>query len=142
MSQRPCRTVGFTVAVDIADCQKSSGRRLAIRSNHAKAIRDKVSMPVLGVPHNERMPEFYLVLEGPETPREELENAVFEAGFDDSSLTVRDGPCAAIWIWHRAGELTHVVDEAFEAGKQAAGLSVLSRRNGKRPSSRSSPTSR
>jgi hypothetical protein len=65
--------------------------------------------------------EFYLVLEDPEIT-EELENAVFEAGFDDSSLTVR-GPRAAIWIRRRPGELKRVVREAIEQAKNG-GLRV------------------
>jgi len=56
-------------------------------------------------------PEFYLVLNADELT-EALENAVFEAGFDDSSLTMRGGQ-AAIWIRHRPGELTQVVRAAL-----------------------------
>ena len=56
-------------------------------------------------------PEFYIVLKNDE-PTEELENAVYEAGFDDSSLTMRGGG-AAIWIRHRPGDLTHVVREGL-----------------------------
>ena len=66
-------------------------------------------------------PEFYLVLKDHEL-HEQLENAVFEAGFDDSSLTMRGGS-AAIWICHRPGELTTLVREAL-AQARAGGLSV------------------
>ncbi|NOY41679.1 MAG: hypothetical protein GXP26_07585 [Planctomycetes bacterium] len=66
-------------------------------------------------------PEFYLILNSVELD-EGLENAVFEAGFDDSSLTVRGGR-AAIWIRHRPGELTQVVREALEQARQG-GLDV------------------
>ena len=52
-----------------------------------------------------------------------IENAVFEAGFDDSELTVRGGH-AAIWVCHREGELTELVREAL-AQARAAGLRVL-----------------
>ena len=66
-------------------------------------------------------PEFYLVLKHHEL-HEELENAVFEAGFDDSELTIR-GDRAAIWICHRQGELTDVVRHAL-AQAHAARLDV------------------
>lgn len=67
-------------------------------------------------------PEFYLILKDDDLT-EELENAVFEAGFDDSSLTMRGGG-AAIWIRHRPGELTHVVREALEQARKG-GLQVV-----------------
>ncbi len=57
-------------------------------------------------------PEFYLVLEDTDL-HESLENAVFEAGFDDSELTMRGGK-AAIWVCHRQGELTALVREALK----------------------------
>ena len=68
-----------------------------------------------------KTPEFYLVLKNREleTP---LENAVFEAGFDDSELTVRNDR-AAIWICHREGELTDLVREAL-AQARAGGIEV------------------
>ena len=66
-------------------------------------------------------PEFYLVLRDDHL-HEALENVVFEAGFDDSELTMRGGH-AAIWITHRAGELTKLVREALAAAKQG-GLNV------------------
>jgi hypothetical protein len=66
-------------------------------------------------------PEFYLILKSDELT-EELENAVYEAGFDDSSLTMRGGG-AAIWIRHRPGELRQVVREALEQAVRG-GLSV------------------
>ena len=67
-------------------------------------------------------PEFYLILKADELT-EELENAVFEAGFDDSSLTMRGGG-AAIWIRHRPGDLRQVVHEALEQARKG-GLRVL-----------------
>ena len=67
-------------------------------------------------------PEFFLVLKDREL-HEGIENAVFEAGFDDSELTVRGGH-AAIWICHREGELTQLVREAL-AQAQLGGLHVL-----------------
>jgi hypothetical protein len=67
-------------------------------------------------------PEFYLVLNA-EDVTEELENSVFEAGFDDCSLTMRGGH-AAIWIRHRQGELMQVVRAAL-AEAYAAGIKVL-----------------
>ena len=66
-------------------------------------------------------PEFYLVLKDEEL-HEELENAVFEAGFDDSELTIR-GNRAAIWICHRPGELTDLVRQALTQAR-AGGLDV------------------
>lgn len=67
-------------------------------------------------------PEFYLVLRD-EHLHEALENDVYNAGFDDSALIMRNGH-AAIWITHRAGELTMLVREALAAAKRA-GLDVL-----------------
>jgi hypothetical protein len=67
-------------------------------------------------------PEFYLILKE-KALNEDLENAVFEAGFDDSSLIMRGGG-AAIWIRHRPGELKQVVREALEQARQG-GLRVL-----------------
>jgi len=66
-------------------------------------------------------PEFYLILKDCDLC-EELENAVYEAGFDDSELTVR-GDHAAIWVCHRAGELTQLVREALEQARNG-GLRV------------------
>jgi len=68
-----------------------------------------------------KTPEFYLVLRNREL-EEQLENAVFEAGFDDSELTVRNDR-AAIWICHREGELTDLVREAL-AQARAGGIEV------------------
>ena len=67
-------------------------------------------------------PEFYLILKDRDL-HEELENAVFEAGFDDSELTVR-GDHAAIWVCHREGEFTELVREALEQARNG-GLRVL-----------------
>jgi hypothetical protein len=67
-------------------------------------------------------PEFYLILRADELT-DELENSVFEAGFDDSSLTMRGGK-AAIWIRHRAGDFTDVVRQALREA-QSGGLRVL-----------------
>lgn len=69
-----------------------------------------------------KTPEFYLILKDHEL-EERLENAVFEAGFDDSELTVRDDH-AAIWICHREGELTDLVRTAL-AQARTGGLDVL-----------------
>jgi hypothetical protein len=66
-------------------------------------------------------PEFYLILTADDLD-EELENAVFEAGFDDALLTMRGGK-AAIWICHRQGELTDLMREAL-AQARASGLNV------------------
>ena len=66
-------------------------------------------------------PEFYLILTSDDLT-DELADKVYEAGFDDSSLTVRGGK-AAIWIRHRPGELRQVVHDALEEAKQG-GLRV------------------
>ncbi len=68
------------------------------------------------------MPEFYLILKDRDL-HDQLAKSVFEAGFDDSELTVR-GEHAAIWICHREGELTHLVREALEQAKNG-GIRVL-----------------
>lgn len=66
-------------------------------------------------------PEFYLILVADDLT-DELADSVYEAGFDDSSLTMRGGN-AAIWIRHRPGELTQVVREALRQAKEG-GLRV------------------
>jgi len=66
-------------------------------------------------------PEFYLILNADELT-DELADAVYEAGFDDSSLTMRGGR-AAIWIRHRSGEFTQVVRQALQEARQG-GLRV------------------
>jgi hypothetical protein len=65
--------------------------------------------------------EFYLVLKAREL-NEDLENAVFEAGFDDSSFTMRGGK-AAIWICHRQGEFKQVIHDALVEARKG-GLHV------------------
>jgi hypothetical protein len=67
-------------------------------------------------------PEFYLILKERDAD-DDLANVVFEAGFDDSELTVR-GNHVAIWICHRQGELTELVREALDQAR-SAGLQVL-----------------
>jgi hypothetical protein len=66
-------------------------------------------------------PQFYLVLRADDLD-EGIENAVFEAGFDDSLLTMRGGK-AAIWITDRPGDLTDLVREALTQARQA-GIAV------------------
>jgi len=61
-------------------------------------------------------PEFYLILRKNDLD-EAIENAVFEAGFDDSLLTMRGGH-AAIWITDRLGNLTDLVREALAQAKK------------------------
>ena len=63
-------------------------------------------------------PEFYLILKTEELT-DELADVVYEAGFDDSSLTMRGGK-AAIWIRHRPGELTQVVRQALQEARQGS----------------------
>lgn len=66
-------------------------------------------------------PEFYLILQAEELT-DELADAVYEAGFDDSGLIIRGGH-AAIWIRHREGEFSSVVREALRQAQQG-GLKV------------------
>ena len=66
-------------------------------------------------------PKFYLVLRADDL-NGEIEDAVFEAGFDDSLLTMRGGH-AAIWVTDRQGELTELVREALDQANRG-GLSV------------------
>lgn len=66
-------------------------------------------------------PEFYLILDADELT-DELADAVYEAGFDDSSFTMRNGK-AAIWIRHREGEFKEVIRRALEEA-QRGGLRV------------------
>lgn len=63
-------------------------------------------------------PEFFLVLNN-SVLDDKLENSVFEAGFDDSELTMR-GDRAAIWVCHRKGELTELVREALAQARGAS----------------------
>lgn len=67
-------------------------------------------------------PVFYLILKERDAD-DALANAVFEAGFNDSELTVR-GEHVAIWVCDREGELTQLVREALQQAK-AGGLQVL-----------------
>ena len=67
-------------------------------------------------------PEFYLILRDHSELTTELEDAVFEAGFDDSVLTIR-GPHAAIEVFARDGEVGDVVRHAIGQA-EAAGLIV------------------
>jgi hypothetical protein len=82
--------------------------------NHARAIRRKVD-DCPGV--YAMAPEFYLILKDTEL-RDELADAVFEAGFDDSELTMR-GDRVAIWVCHRPGQLTELVREALAQARSA-----------------------
>jgi hypothetical protein len=53
---------------------------------------------------------------------DEIADAVYEAGFDDSSFTMRRGN-AAIWVRHRPGKFVSVVRHALDKAKHG-GLSV------------------
>lgn len=66
-------------------------------------------------------PEFYLILRADDL-NEQIENSVFEAGFDDSLLTMRGGK-AAIWIRDREGEMAEVIRSALAQAKKS-GLAV------------------
>lgn len=65
--------------------------------------------------------EFYLVLKEADLT-DELADTVFEAGFDDCSLTMRNGH-AATWVTDRHGDLTELMREAV-AQANRGGLSV------------------
>jgi hypothetical protein len=67
-------------------------------------------------------PEFYIILKDQE-PDDSLADAVFEAGFDDSSFVMRSGH-AAIWVTDREGDLTDLVREALAQARKG-GLNVL-----------------
>lgn len=67
-------------------------------------------------------PEFYVILKADELT-DELEDAVYGAGFDDCSLVMRPGG-AAIWIRHRPGDMKEVMRTAVHQAEQG-GLHVL-----------------
>jgi hypothetical protein len=107
---------GAVTAIDSVECQ--SGQHLEVpRITRGQSDAKSTAAQEFLM----KMPEFYLVLRNRELD-EELENSVFEAGFDDSELTVRNDR-AAIWICHRQGELTTLVREAL-AQAQAAAIDV------------------
>jgi hypothetical protein len=66
-------------------------------------------------------PEFYLILDSSDLT-DELADRVYEAGFDDSSFTMRGGK-AAIWMCHRKGDFKQVVHDALEEAREG-GLKV------------------
>jgi hypothetical protein len=112
-------TVAFVATMDTAVAKCGFGPHLRI----LRIMRGQFARKLTPVPECLSMtPEFYLVLRNRDAD-EKLADAVFEAGFDDSELTVR-GDRAAIWICHRQGELTHLVREAL-AQASAGGLDVL-----------------
>ena len=71
-------------------------------------------------------PEFFLVLDA--APSDDLANAAFEAGFDDSVFTSRGGR-AAIEVFDRNGSIVEVVEAAIRqaehAGLRVAHVEVL-----------------
>jgi hypothetical protein len=101
----------------VAECR--SGQLPGIQKIMHARFGEK-SMRVLE--YHSMTPEFYLILKDRDLS-DKLADVVFEAGFDDSELTVR-GDRAAIWICHRQGELTALVGQAL-AQARAAGLAVL-----------------
>jgi hypothetical protein len=101
-----------------ANARNRYGQRLAIL-NTMQRIFETLLIPV---PEQQAMnAEFYLILKERDLT-DELANAVFEAGFDDSSLVIR-GANAAIWIRHRPGDFKQVVHDAIEQAGQG-GLTV------------------
>src|SRR5690606_31412006 len=104
--QNPERTpsVELDVTLAIGDASCRSGRRREIlRTTQRRFARRSMIAPEFLM----KNPEFYLILRDRDL-HEDIENAVFEAGFDDSELTVR-GDHVAIWVCHRQGELTDLV---------------------------------
>ena len=67
-------------------------------------------------------PEFYLVLKDRDLS-DQLADAVFEAGFDDCSLTMRSNH-AAVWVRDRDGEFFYVVKDALTQARNGD-LNVL-----------------
>jgi hypothetical protein len=104
----------FDVAlgIDHAKCQFGQRHEIPKTMQGQFAARLTVALECRSM-----MPEFYLVLNNHELD-EQLENAVFGAGFDDSELTIR-GDRAAIWICHREGELTDLVRQALAQARVA-----------------------
>jgi hypothetical protein len=112
-------SVECDVGMDTEDARCRNGRRRAIRRITLARFAEKLTaVPEFPM----KNPEFYLILKDHDLS-DELADAVFEAGFDDSELTVR-GDHAAIWVCHREGELAPLVKEALEQAQQA-GLRVL-----------------
>src|SRR5205823_2992273 len=101
--------VAFFAGTAIETVRSRFGPRRAIQ----RTTRKTSEILLIPAPETPAMtPEFYLVLNAADLT-EELENAVYEAGFDDSSLIMRGGK-AAIWICHREGELMQVIREALQ----------------------------
>jgi hypothetical protein len=73
-------------------------------------------------PEHVMTPEFYLILRYPEL-EDQLVDADYEAGFDDSSLVIR-GDNVAIWVTSREGELTELVRAALDQASRGK-LDVL-----------------
>jgi hypothetical protein len=95
-----------------------SGRRLEIRNSTRETFARKLTLVQELAAMN---PEFYLILDSDELT-DELADRVYEAGFDDSSFTMRGGK-AAIWICHRQGEFKQVIHDALEEARNG-GLHV------------------
>jgi hypothetical protein len=68
------------------------------------------------------MPQFYLVRHAGDLD-EELENAVFEAGSDDSLLTMR-GENAPIWVTDRQGLVRDALAQAKEDGLRVSHVEI------------------
>lgn len=100
------------------DCKKSVWSTPRNSENHARDIR-RQSRCLSG--NTSMNPEFYLILAA-NYLTQELEDAVFEAGSDDASLTMRGGK-AAICVCHRQGELSAVVRTALQEARDG-GLDV------------------
>jgi hypothetical protein len=109
---------GFVVDLDIELANSGSGRR----HETLRGTRETFAETLTPVRESHPMtPEFYLVLKNRDAD-DQLADAVFEAGFDDSMLTTRSDH-AAIWVSHREGELTALVKSALEQAR-AGGLKV------------------
>jgi hypothetical protein len=107
------RTAESFVASDTRIAKNRFGRRLEILSSTRGIFARKL---ILAQELATMNPEFYLILECDQLT-DELADRVYEAGFDDSSFTMRGGK-AAIWIRHRRGELAQLIRDALAQARR------------------------
>src|SRR5256885_2305009 len=101
------------VVADASECLDGGHKNIKRRVLVAEVAERRIIRPMT--------PEFYLVLKDCDLS-DRLADAIFEAGFDDSSLTMHGG-LAAVWIRNRKGELIDLVRVAL-AQARAGGLEV------------------
>jgi hypothetical protein len=112
------RFVESFVNISTEIARSLSGQRLGIRSSTRETYARRLILAQELIAMN---PEFYLILDSDELT-DELADRVYEAGFDDSSFTMRGGK-AAIWICHRQGEFKQVIHDALAEARKG-GLRV------------------